>query len=81
MDSDIKEILKVFERSLYQLAGLIKHLRKEDNMELDKLYEKLEKMGVENVELRLAQEGFAPRRKVDLVKNWLESKRKEKKNK
>lgn len=44
----------------------------------DKLFEKLEQLGKENVKLKLAQGVFAPKRKVNLVKYWLEQKEKEK---
>ena len=47
-------------------------------IDTDKLFEKLERLGEENVRLKLAQGIFAPKRKIDLVKYWLEQKEKEK---
>jgi len=37
----------------------------------DKLFAKLEELGVEKVRLKLAQGVFAPQRKIDLVNHWL----------
>lgn len=37
----------------------------------EKLFKKLEEMGVNKVRLKLAQGVFAPKRKIDLVNHWL----------
>lgn len=47
-------------------------------IDTEKLFEKLEQLGEENVRLKLAQGVFAPKRKIDLVKYWLEQKEKAK---
>jgi hypothetical protein len=42
----------------------------------DKLFSKLEEMGVDEVKLKLAQGVFAPKRKIKLVNYWLSEKTK-----